>query len=231
MRARVKGINLLPREYIQAEQVKFVQIIISVVLVLEVFAFIGGIAIPPKLEEKKVQQQLEEISNKLNDSRFADVNKTIQELEVAKADVEQWVNKYGDLKQENFVSGRVLDSLTSRLPIGIVIDKMEIKPGEKNTGKETEVGEGNSEKGIKIEGSSEELESIINYATILESAYGVGNIYYEGEYDKELGVYKYVIEVKNPVVTISETEAIPSSEVAPSTETIPPAEGTEGGTN
>lgn len=210
MRAKVKGINLLPKEYIQAEKVRMIQMIVGGVLILEVFAFIGGVALPPKIEAKQVQAELDEVSLKLNDSRFADVNKTIQELETAKVEVEEWVTKYGDLKKENFVGSHVLDSLTSRLPLGVAIEKIEIKP---------ESGEGsNTEKQIAIEGTAYRIESIINYVTIIESVYGTGTVYYEGSYNKELGVYKYKLEVKIPIIV----EPIPET-------TTPPADGTTEG--
>ena len=219
MKARVKGINLLPKEYIQAEEVKFIQMIVGAVLLLEVLVFIGVVAIPPKIEMKQVQEQLNEVSSKLNDSRFADVNKTIQELETAKVEVEQWVTKYGDLKSENFVSARVLDSLTARLPIGAAIEKITIKP---------ESAEGsNEQKEITIEGTINELDAIINYVTVVESTYGTGNVYYEGRYDKERMVYVYKIDVKIPVEVEATTEEATTTEEV----TTPPEEETEGGAN
>lgn len=222
MRARVKGINLLPKEYIQAEQIRVIQMIISLALVLEVLAFIVGIAMPPKAEVEQVQQQLDKISSKLNDSRFADVNKTIQELEAAKAEVEQWVAKYGDLKSENFIGARVLDSLTARLPIGMAIEKINIKPAD------AEGSNGNKE--IIIEGTSNKLESILNYVTILESIYGVGTVYYEGSYEKEILAYKYKLDIKIPVTVKATEESAPVEGAAPDG-TTPPVEGTEGGAN
>ncbi len=188
MRARIKGINLLPKEYIQAEKVRMIKMLVGGVLILEVFAFIGGVAIPPKVEAQRLQVELDEVSLKLNDSRFADVNKTIQALEVAKAEVEEWVTKYGNLKQENFVSARVLDSLTARLPMGMVIDKINIVLGENTKNKK--------EKEIIIEGSSEKLGTIINYVTVLEGVFGTGTVYYEGAYSKELDVFQYKLDIK-----------------------------------
>ena len=226
MRAKVKGINLLPKEYIQAEKVKMIQMIVGGVVILEVFAFIGGVALPPKIEAKQVQAELDEVSLKLNDSRFADVNKTIQELETAKVEVEEWVTKYGDIKKENFISSRVLDSLTARLPFGMAIDKIEIKPeGEASSGKE-----------IVIEGSANSIEAIINYVTVIESVYGTGTVSYEGFANEELGVYKYKLDVKIPV----KVEVTPETTTPPSdgtTETpidesnTQPTEQTEGGAN
>ena len=222
MRARVKGINLLPKEYIQAEQIRVIQMIISLALVLEVLAFIVGIAMPPKAEVEQVQQQLDKISSKLNDSRFADVNKTIQELEAAKVEVEQWVAKYGDLKSENFIGARVLDSLTARLPIGMAIERINIKPAD---------AEGsNGSKEIIIEGTSNKLEAILNYVTILESIYGVGTVYYDGSYDKEILAYKYKLDIKIPV-TVKATEESAPVEGAAQDGTTPPVEQTEGGAN
>lgn len=230
MRARVKGINLLPKEYIQAEKVRLIQMIVGGVIILEVVAFIGGVAIPPKIEAKQVQAQLDDVSLKLNDSRFADVNKTIQELDAAKAEVEQWVTKYGDLKKENFIGAQVLDSLTARLPIGLAIDKITIVP---------EGSEGaNSGKSIKLEGSANLIESIINYVTTIESIYGTGTVYYEGAYDLALDVYKYKIEVKIPVkvevtpeTTAEGTTAQPTDGTTAEGATTQPAEQTEGGAN
>lgn len=233
MRAKIKGINLLPKEYIQAEKVRMIQMLVGGVLILEVFAFIGGVVIPPKAEAQRLQVELDEVSLKLNDSRFADVNKTIQALEVAKAEVEEWVTKYGNLKQENFVSARVLDSLTARLPIGMAIDKINIVSGEKESNK--------VEKEIVIEGSSEQLGTIINYVTVLEGVFGTGTVYYEGELNKELNVYKYKLDIKIPQKVeatgeandangTSGTDAQPTEDAVKDT-TTESTQSTEGGTN
>lgn len=209
MKAKVKGINLLPKEYIQAEKVRMIQMLVGGILMLEVFAFIGGVAIPPKLEAKRVQVRLDDVSLKLNDPRFADVNKTIQALEGAKVEVEEWVAKYGNLKQENFISTRVLDSLTARLPIGMAIDKISISPGESS----------NAGKAITIAGSADQIENIISYVTLLEGVFGTGTVYYEGTYSEELDVYKFNLDVE----IHEKVEALPEATDAAST---PPTDDT-----
>lgn len=211
MKAKVKGINLLPKEYIQAEKVRMIQMLVGGVLILEVFAFIGGAVIPPKLEAKSVEARLDDIALKLNDERYADVNKTIQALETAKAEVAEWVAKYGNLKQENFVSARILDSLTARIPMGMAIENIAITLGEG----------ANTEKNIAIQGTADKLETVFSYATLLEGVYGVGTVYYEGSIDKELGTCRYTLNVKIPAKV----------EVVPPAETTDTGSAAEGGSN
>lgn len=213
MKAKVKGINLLPKEYIQAEKVKMIQMLVGGVLILEVFAFIGGVVIPPKVEAKRVEIRLDDIALKLNDKRYEDVNKTIQALETAKAEVAEWVTKYGDLKQENFISARVLDSLTARLPMGMAIENIAITLGEGT----------NTEKNIAIQGTADKLENVFSYATLLESVYGVGTVYYQGSVDKDLGTCTYTLNVKIP----AKVEVVPQVETTEDGNAAP----AEGGSN
>lgn len=191
MKLRTNKINLLPKEYVYAEQVRLVFMIIGCVLALEVAIFVRFVVIPPKAEIQETINKLDEASTKLNDDRFIHVNQTIQQLEDTKMTINEWIEKYSDLKQENFISKRVLDSLLSRVPIDLTLDKLLILPENQEASQ--------LERTISIEGKSQNMISILNYTTVIESIYGAGTTSYEAEYDEGQGVYEYKINVSIPV--------------------------------
>lgn len=191
MKIRTNKINLLPKEYVYAEQIRRVFMIIGCVLALEVTIFVRFVVIPPKAEIKDTINKLDEVSLKLNDDRFGYVNQTIQQLEDTKMAMKEWIEKYSDLKQENFISKRVLDSLLSRVPIDLTLDKLLILPENQEASQ--------LERTISIEGRSQNMISILNYTTVIESTYGAGTTSYEAGYDEGQGVYKYKINVSIPV--------------------------------
>lgn len=188
MKTNIKGINLLPKEYIRAEQIKYFKIIGAGILTLEILGFIGFVAIPPKIEAKRLQQKLDEVALEITDPRFTNVNQTIQQLEDTKAEVDEWLLKYGDLSKENFISVKVLDSLTARVPIGVTINGMTLTPEASDTG---EYGQ----RTIAIKGTATQLLSVINYVAVIESVYGADAATYEANYNEGLGVYDYTITV------------------------------------
>ena len=191
MRSRTNKINLLPKAYIQAEKIRMRLMIIGSVLALEIAIFITFIAIPPKTEIQRTIERLDEISLALNDSRFADVNQMNQQLEDAKVELSEWAEKYSSLKQENFISKRVLDSLLSRVPIHLTLNKLCILPESQEVSR--------LEKTISIEGTSQDMISVLNYVTIIEGVYGVGTTNYEAGYNEERSLYEYNIHVVIPV--------------------------------
>lgn len=191
MKGKTNKINLLPKEYIQAEKMRLKLMIIGGVLVLEVAIFITFVAMPPKVEIQETLNRLDEVALEINDSRFADVNQMIQQLEDAKVEMDQWARKYSNLKQENFVSKRVLDSLLTRVPMNVTLDKLLIIPED--------IEALQLEKTIFIEGTSQDIVSILNYVTVIEGVYGAGMTNYEAEYNEERGVYEYTINVVIPV--------------------------------
>lgn len=191
MKVRTNKINLLPKEYIQAEKMRLRLMIIGGVLALEVAIFITFVAMPPKVEIQETLNRLDEVALEINDSRFTDVNQIIQQLEDAKVEMDQWAQKYSNLKQENFVSKRVLDSLLTRVPMNVTLDKLLIIP------EDIEISQ--LEKTIFIEGTSQDIVSVLNYVTVIEGVYGSGTTNYEAEYNEERGVYEYTINVVIPV--------------------------------
>jgi len=226
MKARTNTINLLPKEYIHAEKIRLGLIIIGGILALEVVLFVAFVAIPPKTEIQETISRLDEVSMELTDSRFADVNQMIKELEDAKVEMDQWVQQYSDLKKENFVSKRVLDSLLSRVPIDLALDKLSIL---------AEGQEGAAlEKTISIEGTSQDLISVLNYATLIESVYGTDTTSYEAKYNEERGIYEYKINVSIPVEqleTEENQEVINPEVIYPEDATSYTDEANDGGDN
>ena len=221
MKVRVNKINLLPKEYIQAEKIRLGLMIIGGILALEVAIFITFVAMPPKTEIQETINRLDEVALELNDSRFADVNQIIQQLEDAKVEMNQWVEKYSDLKRENFVSKRVLDSLLARVPINLTLDKLSILPEGQEASQ--------LEKTISIEGTSQDVVSVLNYATIIEGVYGAGTTSYEAEYDEERGIYEYKINV---IIPVEQLEVEESQEVInPEEATSSTPEANDGGDN
>lgn len=184
-------INLLPKEYKQAEQIRLVFIVIGCILALEVVIFVMVVALPPKAEIQETINKLDEVSLKLNDDRFIHINQVIQQLEDTKVTMNDWIDRYSDLKQENFISKRVLDSLLSRVPIDVILDKLSILPENQETSQ--------LERTIFIEGRSQNVVSILNYITVIESVYGAGTTSYEATYNEERGVYEYKINVSIPI--------------------------------
>ena len=200
MRVNTKGINLLPKEYIRAEQIKYFKIIGAGLLTLEILAFIGLVAIPPKLEAKRLQQKLDEVAMEITDPRFTNVNQTIQQLEEAKAEVDDWLLKYGHLSKENFVSVKVLDSLTARVPIGVTLNGITLTPEALDAGDD-------GQRAIAIKGTATQLLSVINYVGVIESIYGADAATYEANYNEGLDVYDYTITVNILTKAVAVDEA------------------------
>ncbi len=216
MKARAKGINLLPNEYIIAEKIRFYQMIASIVLLVEVVGFVNFIVLPPKREVKETQHLLLQKQEELSSSRYAGVNKTLNDLEVAKTDMKKWLNKYSSLKQEGYINGKLFDEFVTRLPEGVNITSFNIDVP-------APAADGSSEKTIVIECQSNELQESINYVTILEALYPSDSITHDIAYDKQEHKYKGVITIKLKIAAIQPTttstaEATPVEEgTAPAT--------------
>lgn len=222
-KTKIKGINLLPREYIQAEQAKRMQMIVGAVVLLETCLFVGVVAIPPKLELNRLQTTLEQKTAETQDERFVDVNKTIEELELAKQEVNDWVEKYGGIKAENFVGAKVLDGLTSRIPMGVVLNTVSIVPAQ----------DGGTEDTISIGCTSTDSVTTMNYITILESMYGRGTVSYSSSLDEETKLYTAEINVTIPKeIEVVEEVPVEGEAAAEGTEEgADSGEVTEGGDN
>ncbi len=200
MQVKVREINLVPREYIQAQRFKHYKIIILLLLAIESLIFIGVAVILPmnqKEYEKTVFNELEYIKA---DPKYAVVTKKIEELNSAKQNLDHWSQKYTQLKQESLVGTELLDGLTARLPLGMTIDKLTIS--------------GNTQVGLS--GESESKEQILSYLILLESTYRGAAVTFdiaEGE------SYTYNVTLDFPV---PEPEA-PAPEATASD--VPPPEG------
>lgn len=188
MKIRSDTINLLPKEYKQAEEMRRHILIIGGILILEVALFIIWIVIPLRIEIQETNSQLEAISLELNDERFININQVMGQLEQARMERDEWMQRCETLQQEKFVSSRLLDSVLSRIPLHVTINKLIIL----SEGQEAS----NLEKNIFIEGTSQEMISILNYVTILEGVYGTETVHYEMEDDEENERYTYQISIR-----------------------------------
>ena len=113
MKAKAKGINLLPKEYIKEQKIKLYKQIGAVVVALEAVCFVAFIAVPPKQELKQTQQTLDEKRAIVTSERYAGVSKTLEELDQARAEMASWQEAYSQIKHTNYISGELLDELVS----------------------------------------------------------------------------------------------------------------------
>ena len=218
MRIKVKGINLLPKEYIIAEQISFYQKIGLLVLALWTVVFVVFIALPPKQEVARTRDILLAKQQEVTSSRYAGVNKTLSELEQAKTDMEALINNYKKIKKESSISGELLDTLISRVPSGITITSMDIT-----------VPEATGAKQVNISYNADTYSIGHNYIAILEVLFPTGEATIQSNYDKEFGKYRYTFSVNVPGETVSTLAAeVPATEAPAPDTTVPSAEG---GTN
>lgn len=191
-KAKKKGINLLPKEYILEEKFRLYRMIGTGVIVAEVIIFVLLFAIPPKQEIKKLDNTLDNLTIALSDEKFKDVNKTLADLEAAKTELDAWMLQYKDLKETDFISSRVLDTLTSRLPEGVHIDSMKLTPLERSEGSATpEV--------VTITGTASNLTEIVTYGTILENTYGDNTVVFQSDYDKSILANTFELTLTLPI--------------------------------
>ena len=105
------------------------------------------------------------------------------QLDAEKNEVEQWNQKYSGLKEENFVSKRVVDSVLTRVPEGVLVSSLSLS--KENTGNH-----------ISLAGTSKDSTAVLNYCTLIEGTYGFGKATNEVTYDKEKDIYNYTIEIE-----------------------------------
>lgn len=187
MKMSMERINLLPEAYKQAEQIRRRLSIMGGLLMLESVFFIGCLVIPLKIEMQEASSQLEAVSLELDNDSFKEVNQVTRQLEEAKIQKEQWSEKYAKIKQKSFINTRLLDSVLSRLPFQLTINKLSIFQQYQDAP--------NLERTILIQGTSQEMLAIFTYATLLESLYGVGTTHYEISYEEAKEQYGYQISV------------------------------------
>ena len=192
MQAKVREINLVPKEYIQAQRFKSYKILSLILLLIESLIFIGVAVVLPLNQKKYEQAVFNELEYLKTDPKYAVVTQKMEELNSAKQNLDLWSQKYSQLKQESLVGIELLDSLTARLPLGIRINQLTIS--------------GNNQ--VILSGEGESKEQILSYLILLESTYKEATITFdiaEGE------IYTYNVTLDFPV---PEVEA-PSESVAP----------------
>lgn len=191
---KVKGINLLPKQYIIDQKVAFYQKIVGLMVAIETICFVLFVALPPKKEVRDTQETLAALQEQLNSDRYAGVNKTLNELAVAKADIQKWISQYNAIKMDGYITGGKLDSLTTRIPSGVTIRQLNIT--------DAPVGnDGIAEKVTTIDGTAEQFEQAISYLGILETLYTPGDITHLIEVDEQTGQYIYNFTITETIVT------------------------------
>lgn len=201
MKTKVKGINLLPNEYIVAEKINFYKKVVAIVLAVEVACFIAFIVIPPKQEVQRTAETLAAKQKELTSERYAGVNKTLNELEQAKNEMQTWVTEYSKIKIDNYIDGQLLDELVARVPNGVSIDIMDINAPVPNE-------DGSCTKIITLNGTSDTFEGAINYESILETLYPTSTIEPIITYGED-NTYIYTMTITlitEPVVTTEVAE-------------------------
>jgi Tfp pilus assembly protein PilN len=173
MKPKVRGINLLPKEYIQAQNIKKYILIATALLLLESMVFIVAVVLPPLFHKEYEEKVLLELELMKGNPRFSEVNEVLKQLGVAKGDLESWTNQYHTLDQKDFIHTELLDSLTAGLPEGMTIDQLSVASGEKT---------------INLTGKSSTVEEVLNYVVVLESIFKQAEIAFdvsEGEAEQE----------------------------------------------
>lgn len=217
MRPKVKEINLLPKEYIQAQRIKTYILMGVLALILECILFVVTIVLPPINQIKQQENILLDLQVEVNDSKFAEVNQTIESLNKSKEDIEKWVNKYKNLKKPNFVSGELLDELAARVPEGTTIDMLEAQTSSGTEGEASTEGPT-----VIIKGRTQSSSSILNYITTIEALYKEAAVSFNvGEGEAEASYQKYDITVKMPLPqAVKAAEALPQAAADSSGEPI-----------
>ncbi|PHV72341.1 hypothetical protein CS063_02365 [Sporanaerobium hydrogeniformans] len=194
MGAKRKEINLIPKEYIQAQQIKRLKRLVLGLLIIETIVFMGTAVVSPYLDKKYEQAVLNELEYMKTDPKYVVVNKKIAELNEAKQDLEFWSQKYNQLKEKSFVSTELLDGISARLPLGMKISSLSLLDTQS----------------VKIEGESESEEPFSSYLVLLESTYGEASIVYSLSEEEER--YRYHIELQFPVPLSDEANAAEATE-------------------
>ena len=150
-------INLLPKEYVQAQKKAKSKRVAMIILIIEVICFIYKAVIGPKLEFRATEIKLERLTTCLNADRYIEINNQIRELEDERIEVQQWDEKYNRLSRKSLVSKQTLDCLLARVPTGLWINVLSISNAQNEVGEE--------EPQISIEGIAEEEIQLINYGS------------------------------------------------------------------
>ena len=189
MVTKVKGINLLPNEYIIAEKVSFYKKVIGVLVAVEAACFVFFVALPPKREVRETASILQEKQQALKDPKYNGVNKTLNDLEVAKVEMTKWMNQYSQIKTVDYIKQSLLDDLVERLPEGVAIEEMKI------TAPVLDEATGMAEETILLKGHSQFFEQAMNYLSVLETIYLPEEITHEITYEEDNNRYHYEMTI------------------------------------
>lgn len=164
MKPKVRGINLLPKEYVQAQNIKKYILIATALILVESMIFIAAVVLPPIFHKAYEEKVLLELELMKGNPRFSEVNEVLKQLEVASAELTNWTKQYQSLEQKDFIHTELLDSLTARLPVGMTIDQLDVTSSEKN---------------INLKGKSNTVEEVLNYVVVLESIFKQADIEFD----------------------------------------------------
>ncbi|MDF2613653.1 MAG: hypothetical protein K0S71_1439 [Clostridia bacterium] len=202
MRPKVKEINLLPKEHIQAQKMKVYIFLGVLILLLECVLFAVTVVLPPMREIKQQESLLLDLEIQANDPKFLEVNQTMENLNRSKEEVQKWIDKYKALKKPSFVNGELLTELVARLPQGVTIDNLDVKTATPNEGEAAT--EGSS---IIIKGRIQTARGLLHYITLLETIYKDTVVTFKIEEGTAESTYqKYEITIKMPVSLTKETD-------------------------
>lgn len=206
---KVRGINLLPQQYIQEQNVRHHQLIGLSILCLETLIFVGAIAIPPQFTIMKQNERLNELNYVISDTKFNEVNEAMSTLSNLEKEVELWREKHKSLKQGEFVNRQTLDKITSRVPSDMSINSLTFN--EDNEGRK-----------IVIEGKADDGSSVLSYIAIIEALYGTNNVTFDTGFDFSQESVGYAISISIPQEETVEIEEVAGTEeVANIQETAP----------
>lgn len=200
MKATINEINLLPKEYIQAQKNKIYLLFVAAAVILECLFFTITVVLPPIAAVKNQESLLMELKIKLEDPKYAVVNQIMETLRLAEEDIQKWENKCAWLKKDRFITNQLLDEVIGQLPEGVTIDQLEIKAQNPQ-----DIEEGAS---IMIKGKTQVSTDVLNYTAALESIYHTASMrYHIGNRESERIYQPFDITITMPFAKQIEQEA------------------------
>lgn len=186
MKQDIKKINLLPVMYSREQQMRSYKYIGIGILVIECIVFAIVSVIIPHIRLKAQQATLDTLQAKVNVSKYEGVDEAMKLLEAAQAELKVWTERYETLKSSNFISVRILDSSTTSVPTGVVIQSLSLTAGEEIMGDT-----------INLAGVASNYNAVLRYVTTLESKYGGGNVSFTADKQERerMSYYNYTIAI------------------------------------
>lgn len=188
MKAATKKINLLPAAYSREQQSRIYKYIGVGALVVECIVFVIGVVILPRIKLTKQQAVLDALQITLNDAKYEEVDEMMHLLEAAQGDLKLWTEKYNALKKPDFISERILDSLTASVPKGVVIQSLSLSADEGMLGGT-----------IDLAGVAPSYNAVLSYVATLESKYGSDYVSFtaDKEEKEKTSYYNYTIAINS----------------------------------